>query len=132
MDQAPPVKIQATAQGKVRQTAFSWQRCQLTAGLLQLALGSIAASLVQDLLLQLACACARKQGKYPSQVYMSCATAVSCLSPRPPPSQVDPDELRKLKRVDAAAISKKQKLSEMDVLAVVQNDSTYLEVGEAQ
>lgn len=43
--------------------------------------------------------------------------------------QVDPEELRKLKRVDAAAISKKQQLSEMDVLAVVQNDSTYLEVG---
>lgn len=42
--------------------------------------------------------------------------------------QVDPEELRRLKRVDAAAISQKKKLSEMDVLAVVQNDSTYLEV----
>lgn len=42
--------------------------------------------------------------------------------------QVDPDELRRLKRVDAAAISQKQKLTEMDVLAVVQNDSTYLQV----
>lgn len=42
---------------------------------------------------------------------------------------MDPEELRRLKRVDAAAISLKQKLSEMDVLAVVQNDSTYLQVG---
>lgn len=52
---------------------------------------------------------------------------VAC--PRHPTLQVDTEELRKLKRVDAAAISKKKKLSEMDVLAVVQNDSTYLEVG---
>ncbi len=44
--------------------------------------------------------------------------------------QVDTEELRKLKRVDAAAISKKKKLTEMDVLAVVQNDSTYLEVND--
>jgi hypothetical protein len=44
--------------------------------------------------------------------------------------QVDPEQLRKLKRVDAAAISQKKKLSEMDVLAVVQNDSTYLEVSQ--
>lgn len=43
--------------------------------------------------------------------------------------QVDTDELRKLKRVDAAAISKQQKLSEMDLMAVVNNDSTYLQVG---
>lgn len=42
--------------------------------------------------------------------------------------QVDVDEVRKLRRVDAAAISKQPKLTEMDVMAVVQNDSTFLEV----
>lgn len=40
------------------------------------------------------------------------------------------DELRKLQQVDASAISQKKKLSEMDVLAVVQNDSTYLQQAE--
>jgi hypothetical protein len=43
---------------------------------------------------------------------------------------VNVDELRKLQRVDASAISQKKKLSEMDVLAVVQNDSTYLQQAE--
>lgn len=42
--------------------------------------------------------------------------------------QVDNEAVRKLKRVDAAAISKQEKLSEMDIEAVVKNDSTYLKV----
>lgn len=60
-----------------------------------------------------------------------CLTATGCADPCDliAAAQVDPDEVRKLKRVDAAAISKQQKLTEMDVLAVVQNDSTYLQVG---
>lgn len=45
-------------------------------------------------------------------------------------TQVNVDELRKLQRVDASAISQKKQLSEMDVLAVVQNDSTYLQQAE--
>lgn len=54
-----------------------------------------------------------------------CAVLWWCRHSNP---QVDADEVRKLKRVDAAEISKKNKLTEMDVLAVVKNDSTYLEV----
>lgn len=96
------------------------------AGLLQVILGSIAPSLVQALLLQLVCACARESG---STHHKLMCPALLLYHVCPSSLQVDPDELRKLKRVDAAAISKKQKLSEMDVLAVVQNDSTYLEVG---
>jgi hypothetical protein len=42
--------------------------------------------------------------------------------------QVDVEEVRKLRRVDAAAISQQDKLTEMDLMAVVQNDSTFLEV----
>jgi hypothetical protein len=59
---------------------------------------------------------------------VSCCVVLSLCVAAP---QVDPEELRRLKRVDAAAISQKQKLSEMDVLAVVQNDSTYLQVRAA-
>jgi len=42
---------------------------------------------------------------------------------------VDADELRKLRKVDVAGISQQQRLSEMDIMAVVNNDSTYLKVG---
>lgn len=41
--------------------------------------------------------------------------------------KVDVEEVRKLRRVDAAAISQQDKLTEMDLMAVVQNDSTFLE-----
>jgi hypothetical protein len=43
-------------------------------------------------------------------------------------TQTDPEEFRKLRRVDAASIGQQQQLSEMDIMAVVRNDSTYLEV----
>jgi hypothetical protein len=42
--------------------------------------------------------------------------------------QVDTEGLRKLHPVDAAAISKQPKLTEMDLQAVLNNDSTYLRV----
>lgn len=45
-----------------------------------------------------------------------------------PCTQVDTEAVRKLKPVDAAAVSKQKKLSEMDIEAVVKNDSTYLKV----
>lgn len=42
--------------------------------------------------------------------------------------QVDTESLRKLSKVDAKAISTKKKLTEMDLMAVLNNDSTYLKV----
>jgi len=42
---------------------------------------------------------------------------------------VDADALRKLKKVDVAGIGRQERLSEMDIMAVVNNDSTYLKVG---
>jgi hypothetical protein len=46
-------------------------------------------------------------------------------------SQVDTEGLRKLHPVDAAAISQQTKLTEMDLQAVLNNDSTYLRVSPA-
>jgi hypothetical protein len=50
-----------------------------------------------------------------------CVTRVCCC-------QVDTEGLRKLHPVDAAAISRQPKLTEMDLQAVLNNDSTYLRV----
>jgi hypothetical protein len=45
--------------------------------------------------------------------------------------QVDTEGLRRLHPVDAAAISQQAKLTEMDLQAVLNNDSTYLRVRPA-
>lgn len=43
--------------------------------------------------------------------------------------QVDAEAVRKLRPVDAVSVSQQKKLSEMDIQAVLNNDSTYLKVG---